>query len=59
MIKITWHLFLLVLLACLSLCYALTRTGDSMFGSIKALTTFLWVVVWLVILLIYGGIFWW
>lgn len=59
MIRITWHLFLLVLLALFSFCYALTRVGDGMFGSVRSWALAAWAVVVTVVFLIYGGVFWW
>lgn len=60
MITITWHLLVLLLLVAFGFVWAITRDKQSgMFGSSRDWAELLWATATVVILLIYGGFFWW
>lgn len=61
MITITWHLFVLIVLALVSLCIAITRSNKiGPYGiSPRSAMLALWVYGVIVVFLIYGGFVWW
>lgn len=60
MITITWHLLLLIILEVLGLIWVITRNDSSgWLGSDREWAGIAYVILSVVAISIYGGIFWW
>lgn len=60
MITITWHLLTLIILEIAGLIWVATRDGSSgWLGSDRDLAGILYFILSIIVLAIYGGIFWW
>lgn len=60
MITISWHLLLIIILALLGFGYVMTLDNKaSILGSTRDWGCFVYWLVLIMVLLIYGGIVWW
>lgn len=60
MITITWHLLLLIILEVVGLIWVITRNGSSgWLGSDREWAGIAYMVISVIVISVYGGIFWW
>lgn len=60
MITITWHLLLLIILEVVGLIWVITRNGSSgWLGSDREWAGIAYMIISVIIISVYGGIFWW